>query len=129
VSDIHAPAPSSTPTLDRLPLLVAIPFAAGALFHLAAILVPTLGNAASPARHAVFILINGFFAIAFFRRWRFTIVPVLALAAQQLYGHGTDLLRAHAEGRTDVQSLVVLLFLPVVVGCAARLALSRRART
>ena len=107
--------------LDQLPLVLAALFAAGALFHLAAILVPTLGNAASLARHAVFIAINAFFATAFFARWRFTIVPVLALAAQQLYGHGADLLRAHAEGRTDVQSLLVLLFLPVVVASAVRL--------
>lgn len=119
----------TTRLLDRLPLVLAALFAAGALFHLAAILAPTIGNAASPGRHAVFILINASFAAAFFSRWRFTLLPVLALAAQQLYGHGTDLLRAHAEGRTDVQSLVVLLFLPIVVGCAVHLARSRRAKT
>ncbi|MEP7124398.1 MAG: hypothetical protein ABJE95_25950 [Byssovorax sp.] len=108
--------------LDRLPLVLAALFGAGALFHLACLVAPSIGNAASPARHAVFVLVNGLFATAFFARFRWTLVPVLALAAQQAYGHGTDLLRAHAEGRIDVQSLVVLLFLPVVVASAARLA-------
>jgi hypothetical protein len=113
--------------LDRLPFLLAALFAAGALFHLVAILAPGLGNASSPARHALFILVNAVFATAFSLRWRWTILPVLALAAQQIHGHGTDLLRARAEGRTDVQSLLVLLFLPVVVASAVRL-ISERSR-
>lgn len=108
--------------LDRLPLVLAALFGAGGLFHLLCLVAPSLGNAASPGRHAVFVLVNGLFATAFFLGFRWTIVPVLALAAQQIYGHGTDLVRAHAEGRVDVQSLVVLLFLPVVVACAVRLA-------
>jgi hypothetical protein len=108
-------------SLDRLPLVLAALFGTGALFHLVGFVAPSVGNAASPGRHAVFVLINGAFAAAFFFRFRWTIVPVLGLAAQQAYGHGTDLIQAHAEGRVDVQSLVVLLFLPVVVACAARL--------
>ena len=108
--------------LDRLPLLLAALFGTGALFHLLGIVAPSIGNAASPARHAVFVLVNAVFATAFFLRFRWTIVPVLGLAAQQTYSHGTDLVRAHAEGRLDVQSLVVLLFLPVVVTSAVRLA-------
>jgi hypothetical protein len=108
--------------LDRLPLVLAALFGAGALFHLLCLVAPSIGNAASPGRHAVFVLVNGLFATIFFIRFRWTIVPVLALAAQQIHGHGTDLLRAHAEGRIDVQSLVVLLFLPIVVASAVRLA-------
>lgn len=101
--------------LARLPRLLAILFGAGALFHLVAIFAPGIGNPSSSGRHAVFVLLNGFFATAFFFGQRWVIVPVLALVAQQAYSHGTDLVRAHAEGRTDVQSLLVLLFLPVVL--------------
>jgi len=111
--------------LDRLPLLIAALFAVGALFHLAAILAPAIGNASSPGRHAVFICINAAFAAAFGLRWRWTIVPVLALSAQQIQGHGADLLRAHDEGRTDLQSLLVLLFVPVMIASAARLSRGR----
>lgn len=108
--------------LDRLPLLLAALFGAGALFHVAGVIAPGIGNDSSSGRHAVFVLINGFFAAAFFLRRRWIIVPVLALVAQQAYSHGTDLARAHAEGRSDVQSLLVLLFLPVVLVAALRLA-------
>jgi hypothetical protein len=119
-----------TRSLDRLPIVLAALFGAGALFHIVGVIAPGIGNAPSSGRHAAFVLINGFFAAAFFFRRRWIIVPVLALVAQQAYSHGTDLVRAHEEGRTDVQSLLVLLFLPVVVASAVRLAMlpSREAR-
>ena len=79
-------------------------------------------SAASSGRHAVFVGINAFFAAAFFRCQRWTILPVSALVAQQAHSHGVDLVRAHQEGRADAQSLVVLLFLPVVLAVAVRLA-------
>lgn len=112
----------ATRWLDRLPLLLGALFAVGGLFHLIGIFAPGIGNAASSGRHAVFVGINAFFAAAFFLRQRWTILPVSALVAQQAYSHGADLLRAHEEGRTDVQSLVVLLFLPAVLAVAVRLA-------
>lgn len=108
--------------LDRLPVILAAFFGMGALFHLVGVIAPGIGNAPSSGRHAVFVLINGFFAAAFFLRRRWIIVPVLALVAQQAHSHGTDLVRAREEGRTDVQSLLVLLFLPVVLASAVRLA-------
>jgi hypothetical protein len=119
VVDNDAPA---TRWLDRLPLLLGALFGVGGLFHLIGIFAPGIGNAASSGRHAVFVGINAFFAAAFVLRRRWTIVPVSALVAQQAYSHGEDLVLAHREGRTDVQSLVVLLFLPVVVAVAVRLA-------
>jgi hypothetical protein len=108
--------------IDHLPLPLGALFGAGALFHVVAILAPGVGNAASSGRHAVFVLINAFFAAAFLARRRWVLAPVLALVVQQAYSHGTDLLRAHDEGRVDVQSLLVLLFLPVVLAAAVRLA-------
>ncbi len=108
--------------LDRLPLLLAALFGVGGLFHLLGIVAPGIGNAASSGRHAVFVGINAFFAAAFGFRQRWTIAPVSALVAQQAFSHGGDLVRAHEEGRNDVQSLVVLLFLPVVLAVAVRLA-------
>ncbi len=108
--------------LDRLPLVLAVLFGVGALFHAVGVVAPGLGNASSSGRHAVFVLINGLFAAGFFFRQRWIIVPALALIAQQAYSHGTDLARAWAEGRTDVQSLLVLLFLPVVLIAALHLA-------
>lgn len=114
--------PTAARWLDRLPLLLGALFGVGGLFHLIGIFAPGIGNAVSSERHAVFVGINAFFAAAFFKRQRWTILPVSALVAQQAYSHGEDLLRAHREGRTDVQSLVVLLFLPVVIAVAVRLA-------
>ena len=119
---MDAPLPSITPWLDRLPLLLGALFSTGALFHLIGIVAPGIGNAASSGRHAVFVGINAFFAAAFSLRRRWTIVPVSALVAQQAYSHGEDLVRAHEGGRTDGQSLVVLLFLPLVLAVAVRLA-------
>jgi hypothetical protein len=107
--------------LDRLPFVLAALFGAGALFHAVGVVAPGLGNASSSGRHAVFVLINGFFAAAFFFRQRWVIGPVIALVAQQAYSHGTDFARARAEGRVDGQSLLVLLFLPVVLLVALRL--------
>jgi hypothetical protein len=46
----------------------------------------------------------------------------LVLVAQQALSHGESLILAYREGRSDAHSLVVLLFLPVVVVVAVRLA-------
>lgn len=107
--------------LDRLPIVLGAFFGIGGLFHVIGVFAPGLGNAASPGRHALFVAINALFAAAFLARWRWALVPVSVFVAQQAWSHGEDFARAYAAGHTDVQSLVVLLFLPVVVAVAVRL--------
>lgn len=106
---------------------LAITFACGLVFHVAAALVPSMAGTSSPARHGVFVLINGLFAAAFAVRWRYVIVPAALLAVQQTRSHGADFLEARARGEWDVMSLGVLVMLPIMLGVAW--ALKRPSRT
>jgi len=69
----------------------------------------------SPAwRHALFVLVNLFFAWAFFTRARWLPWPFGVLCVQQTWSHGSDLVAAYAIGRVDVQSIAVLVSLPLL---------------
>ena len=99
--------------------LLAGVFAAAALFHVVAVVHP-IGNSASPVRHAVFVAINGFFAVAFVRPRPWLVWPVAAFVLHQGYGHGVDAWTAWQAGRLDVQSLGTLLALPLIGYSAIR---------
>jgi hypothetical protein len=82
-------------------------------------------SGSSELRHVVFAAINGVFALLFFRKIRWTIFPFSLLAVQQTWSHGSDLIAAAYAGSFDVQSTLVLLFLPFALGFAASLRTAR----
>jgi hypothetical protein len=102
-------------TVRRFAAAVGVPFAFGAVHHVAAAVHPSAQDASSVTRHLVFVGINLFFAIAFVRRVRWVLFPAVILVAQQTYSHGSSFLEARREGLVDFESLAVLCFLPVVV--------------
>lgn len=97
---------------------VAALFFGAALFHVAALGIPTVSDPSPPWRHAAFIAINGVFGTAFWRRPRWLFLAYLVLAVQQAHGHGTALLAALDEGRVDWQSVAALGSIPFFGGVA-----------
>lgn len=89
--------------------------------HLVAIVHPAASDASSPLRHAFFAGVNGAFAALFARGVRWVVLPLVPLCLQQGYSHGTDLVLASRRGEVDVQSALVLVFLPLALAYAWRL--------
>ena len=98
---------------SRVRFLFASVFALTCGVHLFAIVHPS--DASSPLRHALFAGINGVFALLFARQVRWVFFPLVALSLQQAYSHGTDLVLAARHGQVDVQSALVLAFLPLAL--------------
>jgi hypothetical protein len=107
---------------DRISLAIAACFGAGAALHLAALAAPSLTGTSSPGRHLAFVGVNALFAALFALRRRWTIALALPLVVQQAASHGREFVDERAAGRFDVQSALVFVFLPVVLGVAIRLA-------
>ena len=107
-----------TPAPSRVRFLFAGVFALTCGVHLFAIVHP--GDGSSTLRHALFAGVNGIFALLFARQVRWVFFPLVALSVQQAYSHGTDLVEAARHGRVDVQSALVLAFLPLALGQAWR---------
>lgn len=101
---------------DRLRFVFAGAFAITCVVHLVAVVHP----GASPLRHAVFAGLNAVFAVLFARGARWVFLPLLALSFQQAYSHGKDLVEAARRGEFDVQSALVLVFLPLALAYAWR---------
>jgi len=102
---------------SRLRFVFAGAFAITCAVHLVAV----AHAGASPLRHALFAGINAVFAALFARGVRWVFFPLVALSAQQAYSHGTDLVDAARRGEADVQSALVLVFLPLALAYAWRL--------
>jgi hypothetical protein len=96
-------------------------FIGAALFHAAAIVMPTLG-ASSPAwRHALFSLINGVCAYGFVRRPRWFVLAFGVLVVQQLWSHGNEAWSVwHGFHQIDWVSLAVTLVMPFALGLLLR---------
>jgi hypothetical protein len=89
-------------------------FGFAALFHLAVVLWPRIGEGGSPIRHGVFVLVDSSVTIGFFKRPRFFFWLFCALGLQQIFSHGSAFLIAYtAEHRLDWQSLLVLVIIPI----------------
>jgi hypothetical protein len=85
-----------------------------AVFHAVAIVVPSVSEPSPAWRHGLFVVVNLFFAWAFLTRARWLPWPFAVLCVQQTWSHGSDLVAAHANGHLDVQSLAVLVSLPLL---------------
>lgn len=100
--------------LLRLPVPL---FAAGALFHVATLVAPTLGEPSPPWRHALFVGINALYAALFAVQPRWLAFAYAPLAAQQAYSHGQELLRSAAPLH-ETQSLLALVSIPLFLALA-----------
>ena len=92
-------------------------FALGALFHVAALVDPGLGEASPPWRHLLFVVLNGTFAALFAWRPRWLFWAYLPLAAQQTWSHGAELVASSAPWH-EVQSLLALVSIPLFLALA-----------
>jgi hypothetical protein len=107
---------SSRPQIWAARLLVVAGVLTGcvAVFHAVALVTPAVSEPSTPARHALFIGINGFFAWAYVTRPRWLPVPFVLLCVQQSWSHGSAFFDARARGHFDLQSALVLGSLPVL---------------
>jgi H+/Cl- antiporter ClcA len=94
-----------------------------AVFHAVAIVRPEVSEPSPAWRHALFVVVNLVAGALFVARVRWLPVPFALLAAQQVWSHGSSFLEARAAGHTDLQSVAVLVTLPVL---AVLVALGRR---
>lgn len=94
-------------------VLFAVACAATAIWHglMAAQLLPS--NGSSPARHAVFVVVNVVCCAGFVWRPRAFRVLFGALALQQVASHGGDVLNA-ATGAVAASDIVVALAMPAM---------------
>jgi hypothetical protein len=100
---------------------LAAAFAFTALFHLAAILLPSLAPGSSASRHAAFVAINTGVVAGLLRRPPWFVWSFAVLTAQQLYSHGLDVWRAWSgAGRIDWMSLAVLAIMLLTMGTLVR---------
>ena len=95
---------------------LALCFVAAAIFHAAAIVVPSLAGASPPWRHGLFALVNALVAIGLVRRPRGFVLAFALLTAQQLLSHGRDVV-VEWEGahQVDWASVMVVVVMPIVL--------------
>jgi hypothetical protein len=101
-----------TPLFARARLVFAGLLAVTALNH-ARLAATGAGNV---ARHEVFVGLNLALAWLLVARPRWALLPAALLSVQQLYSHGSDLLRSiHEPGPFDWASVGVLVFFPALL--------------
>ena len=106
--------------------LLAAVFVAGALFHAAALVVPSLAGNSPPWRHATFVAVNLAAAAGMVRRPPLFVPLFGLLCSQQLASHGDAAYRAwRAAHRIDVASLAVLVVMPLAFALLVRDRISR----
>ena len=89
-------------------------FGVAGLYHLSAILLPSLGDHGSVLRHSVFVAIDGAVAVGLFFRPRFFFWFFTALGLQQLHSHGSAFVHEWSIAhRLDWPSLLVLAIIPI----------------
>lgn len=105
------------PPIDALVGLArafSVAFAASALFHASAALVPSLAPAAPAWRHLLFVALNLLSSVGFLRRPRWFTWAFGVLVVQQLISHGSDAWTQWFDHRrVDVVSLAVVAFMPL----------------
>ena len=96
--------------------VIATALAAAGVYHLVALFAPEVAEPSPPWRHALFAGINVAFAIGMLVRPRGFVVLFFALAAQQVYSHGTYAWATwQGERRVDWASALVLVAMPLVL--------------
>lgn len=109
-------APTTSHPLRVAFLLCAIGFVAGALFHAAALVRPSIAEPAPPWRHALFVGVNAALAVGILVRPKWFLYVFVLFTLEQVWGHGVSLVRVAGEGRLDWASVVVLVFVPAMLG-------------
>lgn len=105
-----------TATRHRILSVCAVGLCLAAIYHLAALVWPTIDPSSSPLRHAIFTAINLAVGAGLWLRPRGIFWFFAALTAQQLHSHGRALLRAWSDQhRVDWPSVVVLVALPFIL--------------
>jgi hypothetical protein len=93
----------------------ALVFAVGAAVHAVALVRPDVLEPSPPYRHALFVVVNAGFALAFVRRPPWLPALFAVLLAQQLFSHGQSALDLMArEKRVDAASVLVFVGLPLI---------------
>ena len=106
--------------IDLVFVLLALGFAAAALYHGAAIVVPSIAEPSPAWRHGLFAVINGAVGLLLLRRPPWFAAAFAVLAIQQLWSHGAygwAVWRDHH--RVDWASVLVLAAVPVIAGLLA----------
>lgn len=112
--------------MQRIATRVVFPIAffAAAIFHVAAMVWPSLAPGASPSRHAAFVVINFACALGFsratLRRSRAFVIAFALLVVQQLWSHGNDLIASARDGRIDATSIGVVIAMPLALWLLVR---------
>lgn len=97
--------------------LLVISFCFSATYHLVGLVDPTFTEPSPPWRHALFAAINGSLAWGVFRRFKPVRWVLLVLSIQQVISHGQYGWQVLTEEhRIDWASVLVLAFLPLLVG-------------
>jgi hypothetical protein len=96
--------------------IIAAAFALAALFHVAALVAPSIAEPSPPWRHLLFAATNVAVAVGMVRRPRLFVVAFALLTVQQVVSHGAYAWTLWAsEGRVDWASAVVLASMPAVL--------------
>ena len=108
-------------------------FAAGSLaaaaYHVAAYVHPAFSFGGSPARHAVFAVIDSICAFLFLRRPLWFVFVFATVAAETVWSHGRLAWRLlQTEERYDWLSIAVVFLVPVVLVFLIKDAVDRRDR-
>ena len=102
---------------------------AAAAYHVAAYVHPAFSTGGSPARHAVFAVIDTVCAYLFVRRPLWFVFVFAAVAAETVWSHGQHAWRLlQNEERYDWLSIAVVLLIPVVLAFLIKDAVDRRNR-
>ncbi len=95
--------------------LLAFAFGLAAVYHLVALITPSLFPLSPAWRHCLFIILNTTASILFARRWTWLWIPFTVLTIQQLISHGSrayDLWTLHHHA--DVISIIIILSMPLI---------------
>jgi len=117
------------PALRVAYALCALGFLGGAASHVARGLAAAPDDPSSPARHALFVVIDVLAAAGMLWRPRWLVVPFALLFAHQLTTHGAQTASALRAGEAPLLvDALVSLFMPAVFGLLIHNALRGRTR-
>lgn len=101
-------------TRETLFRIFAVSSLAAAAYHVAIYVHPAFSSGGSPARHAVFAVIDTICAYLFLRRPLWFVLVFAAVAAEAIWSHGRHAWQIlQNEERYDWPSIAVVLLVPI----------------